>query len=495
MQQRKIIEDYLDSVIPQKISESTKKRLRAEIECHIYDRADFYMEIGYDEDAAFEKAIEQMGEGEEVKTEFESLYNDSTVKGVLWFVYISAFNLISAASSLGYWFLDHNHWTEDASVAELFIYLCNLVFIVTYTVKYYRQNLYKQLKGITFAFVLMAIESIVISGMFFPVFYAGEYVISYIINSPLPESGGFVFIANMIGISVFAFVLFLNTYGKSEQRKKPYLLSLKQITAILSTVCACFLVLYGFAFAKYEFDYDLLSGSLHSETPQEEYLPNITAEQKTLYAAIKCGDDAAEIEKILTANGFEKYSEGMNDYRVYEDFYYFLNFAGEDMLSYLKKNINGNFYSLYCYTNIMQEEDEYDDVTSCIIVSYDKNGKISYKMFIPALNTRPDERYRNYSHGEEIRKWFDNLKKGENTEQSLEFIRSVGSCIIEDERYDENNTSSAYSIEVYCYYNLEPTFIDLIFNRTSGFDEDYYNFAVKAENGIITDFKEIDWYN
>ena len=36
-------------------------------------------------------------------------------------------------------------------------------------------------------------------------------------------------------------------------------------------------------------------------------------------------------------------------------------------------------------------------------------------------------------------------------------------------------------------------FADLIFNRMSGFDEDYYDFEVKAENGIITDFKEIDW--
>lgn len=495
MQQHKIVEAYLDSVIPKKISESKKAEIRAEIESHIYDRAEFYIEIGYDEDKAFEMAVERMGEGEAVKTEFETIYNDSTLKGILWFVYITAFNLISAASSLGYWFLDHNHWTDPPSVAELFVYLCNLVFIVTYTVKYYRQNLDKQLKGISFAIFLVAFVSIVISGIFFPVLFAGEYVLDYIIGSSFSDSGGFVFIANMIVAFVSAFVLFLNTIGESERRKKPYRLSVKQITVMLSVVSACFLVLYGFAFAKDEFDYDLLSGSLRSETPQEEYLPNVTAEQRNLYASIKCGDDAAETEKTLTANGFEKYSEGMSDYRVYEDFYYFLNFSGEEMPKYLKKNFNGNSYSLYCYTNIMKAEDEYDDVISCIIVSYDKNGKISYKMFIPALNTRPDERYRNYSHGQEVRKWFDNLKKGENTERSLEFIRSVGSCIIEDEKYDGNDISNAYSIEVYCYYLLEPSFADLIFDRMSGSYDDYFDFSVKAENGVITDFKEIDWYN
>ena len=50
MQQHKIVEDYLSSIIPDKIADSTKTELRAEIESHIYDKAEFYMEIGYDEE-------------------------------------------------------------------------------------------------------------------------------------------------------------------------------------------------------------------------------------------------------------------------------------------------------------------------------------------------------------------------------------------------------------------------------------------------------------
>ncbi len=87
MQQRKIVEDYLNNVIPDKISDSTKAELRAEIESHIYDKAEFYIEIGYDEETAFKKAIVEMGEAEPVREEFSQIYK---AKPHIFFV-ISAF--------------------------------------------------------------------------------------------------------------------------------------------------------------------------------------------------------------------------------------------------------------------------------------------------------------------------------------------------------------------------------------------------------------------
>ena len=75
------IESYVDSVIPKNIPKSKQKILRAEIEAHIFDRIDFYTEIGYDTDASIDKAIADMGEDEEVKTsirnDFEELHYES----------------------------------------------------------------------------------------------------------------------------------------------------------------------------------------------------------------------------------------------------------------------------------------------------------------------------------------------------------------------------------------------------------------------------------
>ncbi len=489
MQQRKIVEDYLNSVIPQKISETTKARLRAEIECHICDRADFYMEIGYDEDAAFEKAIEQMGEGEEVKVEFESLYEDSSLKGVLIFLYISAVNLISVAFNLGYWFLDHNHWTENPSVAELFLCLCNFVFIIVYTIKCFRRNLVKQLKGITFAYALMALGSIVISGIFFPVIFAGEYVVCYIINDSASEGNALSFVLNIVVLCISAIVMFVFVYVGGEgdvPREKPYFLSLKQITSILSVVCACFIVLYGLALAKYEFDYDFLSGqNLYSETPQEEFLPNITSEQRKVYASIKNGDKVAETEKLLESKGFIKQEEKIEDY-FYD--YSCLTLSTDE---YILNQLKNTEFSFYLYTEEMKEVDyEWDDIVSCIIIAYDNSGQINYKMFIPSVGG--GNRYRNYSHGEQTRKWFDNLQKSESAESALEFIRGVDSEIIEDEKFDGKNSYNTYIIEFWSHHPFEPTFTDLVFSRSTDYEEYYYVFEITAENGIIADFKQIN---
>ncbi len=420
--------------------------------------------------------------------------NDSSLKGILLFLYICAVNILSVAVSLGYWFLDHNHWTEEPSVFELFLLLCNFIFIVTYTVKCCRQRLYKQLKGITYAFMLTAVCSVVISGIFFPILDAGYIICCFLTNAPQPEGGLFVFIVNMLVLGISALVLFLSVYveGEAEPRKKPYLLSLKQITLLISAFCLCFLVLYGFAFAKYELDYDFLGENLHSETPRDEYLSSITAEQKNIYDAIRGGDDAEITEKLLISNGFidsEYYLDNYSAFDSIEEYFDYNYFLSDYHNEYIFSQLKNCEFSLYLYINEMEEVDyDWDDIVSYIIIAYDNSGKINYKMFIPSVS---GNRYQNYTHGEETRKWFDKLQKGENAQEVLEYIIETDSCIIEDERYDGENSRSTFIIEFWCYHPLEASFADFIFNRSSGYNDYYYNFEIKTENGIIADFQEL----
>lgn len=224
MQQRKIVEDYLDSVIPQKISEATKSRLRAELECHIHDRADFYMEIGYDEDAAFEKAVEQMGEGEEVKTEFESLYNDSTLKGVLLFLGMCTVNWLSVSQfGLGYWYFIEPSMHHFPSIIELAAFLAGFVFLTVHTIKCCRHKLHNQLMGMSTAYAVMAFASVITSGLFYPIFNAGYLAYCYITNSPAPESDLAVPV-NIVVLVAYALISFWSLMRESKPRKKPYLL-------------------------------------------------------------------------------------------------------------------------------------------------------------------------------------------------------------------------------------------------------------------------------
>ena len=91
------IESYIASVIPKNIPKYKQKILRDEIEAHIYDRIDFYTEIGYDNEASINKALADMGEDEEIKTsirnDFEQVFKmNKFVKGILC-IFVSVFLL------------------------------------------------------------------------------------------------------------------------------------------------------------------------------------------------------------------------------------------------------------------------------------------------------------------------------------------------------------------------------------------------------------------
>ena len=59
----KFIADY----IPKRISKETRYKLQYELENHIYDRIDYYKDIGYSEEESLEKALNDFGDDEETK--------------------------------------------------------------------------------------------------------------------------------------------------------------------------------------------------------------------------------------------------------------------------------------------------------------------------------------------------------------------------------------------------------------------------------------------
>lgn len=59
MQTPKIVSDYLDAAVPKGLTESRRKLLTEELESHIYDKAEHYMEIGYPEEESFEKIYKE----------------------------------------------------------------------------------------------------------------------------------------------------------------------------------------------------------------------------------------------------------------------------------------------------------------------------------------------------------------------------------------------------------------------------------------------------
>ena len=509
MQQHKCVEDYLNSVVPTNIPDSKRAELRDEMECHIYDKAEFYMEIGYSEEDSFSKAVEEMGEAQGVKTEFEAIYKDSAIKGVLWFIGICAVNLLSVISGCGYFFLEHNYSTELPNFLQLFLLLCFFVILITHTIKCCRYKLHKQLKGITYAFALASACSVITSGIFFPIVYAAPFVLSYITNKSVPDDYSVGFLINMIMLFAYTLVCFLSLQRDYRYRKKPYRLSLKIISVILSVISICFLLVYIPAYTKFEYPY-MQTSWYEQENAESEFLSSITTEQFKSYNSIELGDDSTHVLKQLKEKGFSDENTAYEADASNKELDEFLNelfpeneseqgiekyivsgFIPYDietyLLSRLVKNIGTNKYTSYYYNIKGDDEDAYDNIVSCILISYNDNGEIDYKLYFPDLESDiSDTYYQSKTHGEATLKWFDCLKKGDSTASVLEFIRNTGALIIEDEKRVGESTVSKYKIYLQCYYPLKTDFYDLILGNPPEDISHSFELDIEAENGKIT---------
>ena len=413
------------------------------------------------------------------------IYKDSIIRAVLIFIILCTINILSVELGWGYWYFVEPISPDFPSIVFLSFYLIGFIFFTVYTIMCCRHNLKKQLIAITSALGLIALGSVITSGLFFPLFNAGGLVLSYITNSSEHESVLWDIIPCILNIAfliIYTRITFRSYRKSSDTETRKYRLSLVKITAILSVVSAGFLVLYGFAFAKYE--YEWFDEEYYTETSQEYYLSEITSEQRNVYADIKIDDDAKKTEKELTEKGFIKQKQN------YEDFLFdclFSYYIDDYLTPKNPENTSSNQYAIYCHTNGMEEPDSWDDIISTIIISYDESGKINYKLFIPnADGCNIDGYYLDYEHGEQTRKWFDNIKNGENADNIMDFIRNTGAVIFEDEKYEGNKKINTYKIILQCYYPLEVDFYDFLHDIDTANKNYFYDIEIITIDNEIT---------
>lgn len=81
---------YLTHVTEKINHKQAKNEIVFELDAHIDERAQFYEEIGYTEEEAFEKAVEQMGDPERVGVSLSRLHP----KGIVWKILFSLLSLL-----------------------------------------------------------------------------------------------------------------------------------------------------------------------------------------------------------------------------------------------------------------------------------------------------------------------------------------------------------------------------------------------------------------
>lgn len=466
MQQHKIVEDYLNSVIPQKISDSTKAELRAEIECHIYDKAEFYMEIGYDEEAAFGKAVEEMGETEEVKAEFERLYKDSDLKAWLCFGGILVCNLLALFSGFAYFTID----TMDVPSAFL-VLLSSLFagFVILLIFHAKSHKLQNRIFAIGTATGLMLLFAILTNAIYQPMFYGLGYNIEYFINAFTDKDFSEI-PGTMAPLGAWCFLLLIIFLCIKKIRKRINLKALAVVLLLFATANT-----YIFYNTEITDDY---TPELYAQEDVADYYP--------YYSAINENMSYAEADAYMKKEGFVD-CIGYIDYAKKEDVEYGEDFNYSYALEEMKEILNealaekeGNIY----FTKIAAEE-QY--TRHYIVLSKDATTKVYvYNTPYSVANNKTLDALKS-------KECFLNLKQGDKKADVDKQIETMGFKVYEKSVKLDGKIITEYNLEFESTENIPSwkNFFDIYYC-----EECRMKIYLKFDNGELSDGKmEYDYYN
>lgn len=151
------VNSYINSLIPNNIPKKKKEELYAELSAHVFEKVDFYKDIGFDEQQAVSKALEEMGDSAEINRNinksFESLYNERTLTAVIIGAVMLVANLITVFS--GAWIISADLKGSPDTI-EIIISFAAVLFVLFAVVICYVTGRRKSLFALGAANVLIA---------------------------------------------------------------------------------------------------------------------------------------------------------------------------------------------------------------------------------------------------------------------------------------------------------------------------------------------------
>ena len=466
MQQRKIVEDYLNNVIPDKISDSTKAELREEIEGHIYDKAEFYMEIGYDEETAFKKAIVEMGEAESVKAEFYSIYEDSNLKAGLCFAGILICNLLALFNGFAYFTID-TMLPPSAFLVLLSSLFSGFVILLIFHAK--NHKLYNRLFAIGSATGLMLLFAILTNAIYQPMFFGLGYNITYFINVFCDKI--FDNISDVMApVGAWCFLLLIIFLCIKSFRKKVNLKVLAVILILFATANTC--IFYN---AEIEYDY---TPELYAQEEVAKYYPYYSSITKDM--SFEKADNYLKKEGFVDCNEYTDIAKKL-DVEYGEAFHY--PYILDEMNYILKENLGDNKGEIY----FLKEYAEELYTKTYIVLSKDEKSKIYVfdTSIAVADNTTADAL--------KSKECFLNLNQGDKKSDVDKIIDTLGFRFFEKNTVHNNETITEYKLELDSAENIPSwkNFFDIFYR-----EECRINVYLQFKNGILFDGKmEFDYYN
>lgn len=180
MSKPKIVSNYLDAAVPKGLTASRRKLITEELESHIYDKAEHYIEIGYTEEDSFEKAVAEMGDAEPVRESFEKLYKKIRIINV--FIVLSAIPLNFLATALGFGYVISGQTWEKPTPIYAFISTAIASLAVWSILYLYKKRKESRLFSVAGACGLSLLVMVFLGCAFQPLFYSLTQNVIFIIE-------------------------------------------------------------------------------------------------------------------------------------------------------------------------------------------------------------------------------------------------------------------------------------------------------------------------
>lgn len=462
------ITGYINSVIPSDIPQKKKKSLADELACHIEDKADFYREIGYDEDASVEKAVADMGADEKIKEylshEFEELYHERTSWAVGAAAFILLMNLMCIPLNTWYYSVKINtpggYW-----IAVSFI----MTFAVLALIRFAKVRRYrKMLIGIGIANLLIGLSSIL---SFYPqgVFSAMETDFYYLVDKLTPfvlsdyDFENYFFLLLLPFLVIVAACCFILSVKIKKNRIKAEK-NAKRTSIILACVYAVFAV---FVTALYP-----VANNFRINYPRWFEHSNYYAYSEDTFNGMDINSTADEAREYLTSQGYV---------------------SVEDYEKTLTKNMLKKFRAEYNSLNIDPKYTVWFDPNAknwqkSFIYTYSADGKKLSEIGVgePDLITAADEEFILISDNEydldKMNEELNALSAGDSRSEVMSVFGSeYGEINLHFTSTDGENITDRYVLCASNYEIPKTEFVELTFtnNKLAKIKAWYYSYEKK----------------
>ena len=311
------INAFVDSFIPENLPKTRKTELKNELLCHIYDKADYYRELGYMENDSISKAIEDFGQDEGTKgflyNEFERLYKERDIYGIFSGLFVLMLNYLCVPLDLWVFSFDFGTDPYPAGIAASF----GMVFAVYLLIAVARVKKFRKML-ICLGIAITAHIPLVI--LFYPQMAAFSVAdnIMYLIDMLTPFCIGdmVIYAETMIAVlpvlylmqvipAVYCFVSAVRIKRDTAPAvKKP----LKKITVF----CCAYICVAAASLILFTVSSDYLE---NYSTWFDKYYFYINEDSEAMYSQINTGDNEENAYSLLRENGFvtiEEYSSTLD---------------------------------------------------------------------------------------------------------------------------------------------------------------------------------------